>query len=363
MDKLDYCPQCGTKLDQNDEFCPNCGLDIKRYIKENESDESDVNTKTVKSGESKIKNQPVMKEPNGNNRSIFAIIILVIVLVVGYFAGNMYYSEARQEQSLQDELTSGSSSKMKNVLVNKDGRQFSDSQIGALKRLYLKDNSVVHDIELQISENQTNNVFSIKQVGKNLLIYPKYKIVMKTKFVMVDTNIDNPAFTVDGKSVAAKVINGEYRLSKMTPGVHDLKISNTSKSEENKQKQISIGVDNNESTITMNVKKAPEPTKTVTKVIKEKDDDNSETNSDNDSSDSSDNSLIGQYTGDPDLALYSDGTYDLGDKTGTYDIVENNNGHVRIRFNQDGGGSIVESYDYSDGELHSSKYDQSWYKD
>jgi hypothetical protein len=119
----------------------------------------------------------------------------------------------------------------------------------------------------------------------------------------------------------------------------------------------------------MNVKKTAKktPVKTITRTIVKHDrntsaDTDTDDDDDDSSSSNSDSSIIGSYSGDPDLSLYSDGTYDLGDKTGTYTIVENNNGHVRIRYDQDGGGSITESYDYDNGVLHSSKYDTEWVK-
>lgn len=398
MNKLDFCPNCGTKLDAGDEFCPNCGLDLKKYIKENMPDVSNDNDDQLNSEDNEQKvtepapepiSKPNREQPSSieeavrepeqnmtefkphqstnkpkNNKSWIAIVIVIVILVGGYFLGKMYYSEDRQEQTLQDELTSGTTSKMQNSLIDSKGNQVSNKQIGALKRLYLKDSSAIRDIESQISENQVNNVFSLKEDGKYLLLYPKYKVAVRSKTLMVNTNINNPSFTIDGKSVASKAINGEYRISGLTPGIYDLKVTNANKSSETKQKQISISVDNNDATITMNVKESEkEPVKTVTKVVKEKSDDSSVGSDDNDSSSSSNESLVGKYSGDPDLDLYSDGNYDLGDKSGTYDILENNDGHVKIRFNQDGGGSIVESYYYSDGELHSSKYDQSWYKD
>ena len=40
MDKLDFCPNCGNKLDNDDEFCPNCGFNLKKYLSENSDEES-----------------------------------------------------------------------------------------------------------------------------------------------------------------------------------------------------------------------------------------------------------------------------------------------------------------------------------
>lgn len=358
MNKLDFCPECGTKLTDSDEFCPNCGLDLKKYVQENVKPEAE---KVVEQPKVQ-KSQPVA--PKKKNH-FMPIIILVIILIAGYFGGKMYYSQDRQEQTLQDEVTSGKTSRMQAALVDEKGKSLSTDQVAALKRLYLKEGAVIRDIESQISANQSNQAFQVKQTGKYFMLYPKYKISVKTRGLAVETNISNPSISVDGKSVAVKSSNGEYKVSNLTPGVYDVKVVNSKKSSESKQEQIIIGTDNKEASIEMNIQKAEEAPKVITKVVHDRDTTSSDTNNNDtsDNSSSSDNSLVGRYEGSPDLALYSDGTYDLGGKSGTYDIVENNNGHVKIRYNQDGGGSIVESYDYANGELHSSKYDQSWYKE
>jgi len=376
MNKLDFCPNCGAHLDSGDEFCPNCGFDLKKYIKDNEKESSPSETeekesvKKVEESHAKKNNvlndKPTSNQPKKKNKGLITVIVIVILLIVGYFVGNMYYSADRQEQRLQDEVTSGTTSRMRASLVDNEGKQLSDSNVGALKRLYLKNSSTVRNIESQISANQSSNVFSLKETGKYFLIFPKYKLLVKDRTLIVNTNIGNPTFSVDGKSVSSKAEDGAYKISKLTPGVYDVKVENAKKSSETKTKQVAISVDNEDTSVEFNVKKVKKAPKVITKVIHEKYDDNDDTDTssdENDSDDSSNDSLIGKYTGSPDLALYSDGTYDLGDKTGSYDILENNDGHVKIKFNQDDGGSITESYDYSDGELHSSKYDQSWYKD
>ena len=313
-----------------------------------------------------LNDKPTSNQPKKKNKGLITVIVIVILLIVGYFVGNMYYSADRQEQRLKDEVTSGTTSRMRASLVDNEGQQLSDSNVGALKRLYLKNSGTVRNIESQISANQSSNVFSLKETGKYLLAFPKYKLLVKDRTLIVNTNIGNPTFFVDGKSVSSKAEEGAYKISKLTPGVYDVKVENAKKSSETKTKQVAISVDNEDTSVEFNVKKVKKAPKVITKVIHEKDDDNDDTDTysdEDDSDDSSNDSLIGKYTGSPDLALYSDGTYDLGDKTGSYDILENNDGHVKIKFNQDDGGSITESYDYSDGELHSSKYDQSWYKD
>ncbi|HCD06839.1 MAG TPA: hypothetical protein DEQ50_00995 [Lactobacillus sp.] len=55
MDELEYCPNCGAKLDKESDFCSNCGLDLKKYLAENSEERPDKNEK---------KSEPVKKNNN-----------------------------------------------------------------------------------------------------------------------------------------------------------------------------------------------------------------------------------------------------------------------------------------------------------
>jgi len=382
MDKLDFCPNCGNHLDSGGEFCPNCGFNLKKYESENKSisktniDKRKIPVKNYDIKYHSIESDTKLDKKNVPNHSkkrkvgFILISIVAILLVAGYFGGKVYYGENYQAQRLREEVTSGTSSKMKAALVDSDGKQLTTGNISALRRLYLKDSSMIRQIESQINVNQSNKVFSLKKTGKYLMFFPKYKVMIRNRSLNINTNIGNPTFFIDGKSVPDKVENGKYKISNLMPGFYDVKVENSKESNETKTKQVVIGIDNDDKSVEFEAKKVEKPAKVITKIIHEKDEDNTTSNvndtlvadSKEPSTISSKDSLIGEYTGNPNLTLYPNGTYELGDKNGTYDILEDDNGHVKIRYNQNNGGSIVESYYYSDGELRSSKYNQSWYK-
>lgn len=378
MGKLDYCPNCGHKIEPTDEFCPNCGFNIKKFVAEDEvTEEKKAPVQTVqKPVENKNVSQPQPENtsnpaPKKKNSTVWWIIGIAVILLGGYLFGNWYYGENRQVQNLQDEVTSGKTGEMKMALVDEDGNALSAKKIGALKRLYVKDSSAIQEVRDQINSSHSDGNFVVKETGKQLGIFKKYKVQVRSQELSIETNIDNPTFTVDDEDVAARADGDEYKLSEMTPGVYDITVKSRNKSDQEKSKQVMIAIDDDDSEVTMNVTKIKKTTvKEDTDTDSDEDsdepydsDDHDEsTDNDTDDSSNSSDSLVGDYTGDPDLSLYSDGTYDLGDKSGTYDIVNRSGDHVQIRYNQNGGGSVTESYSFDGTELHSSKYDTSWYK-
>ncbi|MQS89668.1 hypothetical protein FHL04_07540 [Lactobacillus salsicarnum] len=309
-------------------------------------------------------------------------LIVVGTLLVLYLLGFWFYGQNRQVHSLEDKVTSGDVGQMRKALVMQDGSQLTEDQVDSLKRLYTKDDSTVSKIRTQIQANDQSKTFSVVQQGRYMLLYKKYKILVSTKNVAVQTNITNPSFTVNGKTIAAKSFNDEYTLPEMTPGVYDVKAKSSTKSKQSKFKQVEVGIDGSTSDVQMNVKKAKKDKSSDDDTdtssdnsdnggdISEGSSDNgggsssssSSNNSSSSSSSSSDSDLLGDYEGenDDDLSLYSDGTYQLGDKSGTYKVISNNGDHVRIQYNEDGGGSVTESYGWDGDNLFSNKYNETW---
>lgn len=389
MGKLEYCPNCGHKIEPDNDFCPNCGFDIKKFIEENKeesAEEKSVESSPEPTPDSQATeprpaqqtdsqpDQSSNQPPKKHNKALWWIVGIIIVLLGGYLLGNWYYGKNRQVQNLQDEVTSGKTGEMKLALVDENGNTLSTKKIGALKRLYIKDSSAIQKVRNQINSNDEDNSFSVQESGKMLGIFKKYKVRVRNQELSIDTNIDNPTFTVDDKSVAARVDGDEYKLSDLTPGVYDITVKSRNKSDQDKSKQVTIHIGDDDNEVTMNVEKIKQ---TITKDNDDKDNDREDdndsddldTNDSDDTEDSNDNdessssdSLVGDYTGDPDLSLYSDGSYQLGDKSGTYQVVNRNGNHIQIKYNQSGGGSVTESYSFDGTELYSSKYDESWYK-
>ncbi|WP_125770512.1 zinc-ribbon domain-containing protein [Companilactobacillus furfuricola] len=409
MESTIFCPNCGNKIAEGEAFCGECGFNVKKFLAEQEKAvengalSEDIHTNESQgnasepinfnmskesqtsgiqadasmndSGKSGIEQPTIPAEQTYPKRKskrapIIAGLLLVLIIVGGYYAGSKHYSKASQVSALRDEVTSGTTSKMKSALVDSDGKPLSAKQIDALKRLYLASPDATKNIEKEITDNSTKDVFTVTTAGKYFGLFDKYKVKVTPKILFINTNIENPAFFINGKSIAATKASGEYRIADLTPGVYDLKVKG---SDNSKSEQVNITPIKKDDTTQLLVKEKSHDDEPTSDYLSHASSFVSNANVDDSSnhanaipakkpSGSSANSMYGTYHGSPDLTLNSDGTYTLGSKSGTYSMTQNGD-EVSITYYQNGGGSITETYDYDGSELYSDKYGQGWIKD
>ncbi|WP_125709928.1 zinc ribbon domain-containing protein [Companilactobacillus zhongbaensis] len=419
MGSTSFCPNCGNKIVTDEAFCGECGFNVKKFLAEqvksvtNETYPEDIHTEVKSESVDDSVSKPVgsnlsdnlsettfedenvrnyqettqVSQPASNYQStadnqmskprkkskkapiLITALLLAVVIGGGYFVGTTHYSRASQVTALKDEVTSGKTSKMRAALVDANGKPLSNSQIDALKRLYLSSPDATKKIEQEI-DGRSKDIFTVTTSGKIFGLFDQYKVQVTPKILFIDTNIENPAFYLNGKSIAATHTSGEYRISDLTPGVYDLRIKGA---DDSKTEQVKITPFRKDDTTQL--------------LVEKKSVDNSEDYSDSETSTdqvnfederparttpapeparrptpSTTNSMYGTYHGSPDLTLNSDGTYTLGSKSGTYSMSQNGSS-VSITYYQNGGGSITESYDYDGSELYSDKYGQGWIKE
>lgn len=416
MESTIFCPNCGNKIAEGEAFCGECGFNVEKFLAEQgktvenkslsedihsnksrdntiESTKSDMGKSSptesgqadiFKDAHEAINNNPKMPAdeqstitaestyPKRKNKRapIIAVLLLVLIIGGGYYTGSKHYSKASQVSALRDEVTSGTTSKMKSALVDSDGKPLSAKQIDALKRLYLASPDATKNIEKEITADNTKDVFTVTTAGKYFGLFDKYKVKVTPKILFINTNIENPAFYINGKSIAATKASGEYRIANLTPGVYDLKIKG---SDNSKAEQVNITPIKKDDTTQLLVKEKSRDDVSTSDYFSDAssfvpnaniDDSSNQSNSvpTKRPSVSSSNSMYGTYHGSPDLTLNADGTYILGSKSGTYSMTKNGD-EVSITYYQNGGGSITETYDYDGSELYSDKYGQGWIKE
>lgn len=383
METMEFCPNCGQRIEPNAAFCGHCGSKFNHVQAEaavasvadgsmaSPEPESTVDVERPDYVQQSEVAQSAPAVKKRGKAGIIALLLILLVVAGGFFGGSAYFSKQRQVQALRDEVVSGNASKMTAALISVDGKQVSKDEIVALKRLFLKDSSAIKSIEDQIDGSSKAKIFTVKKAGKYFGIFDRYRIQMGEKSLAIDTNISSPAFYLNNKSVAVSQSSGTYKIAKMTPGLYDLKVKGEDGS---KNAQVKITAGANSDSTELNIEKIKESDENDTESSDDNaqvDDTSSYISSSKDSSTSSktsaptsaptSDSMVGTYHGNPDLTLNADGTYTLGSKSGSYTLSKDGS-DVSITFNQNGGGSITESYDYDGHELYSDKYSQGWIK-
>ena len=101
MSENRFCPNCGQKIDAGEKFCANCGYQLSENVEkveENKSFESpnptEVSQSTEQFGQSNNNNYNRSKKPI--NKKVMIPVVVLVVLIGAYIAGNKYYSSQNQ---------------------------------------------------------------------------------------------------------------------------------------------------------------------------------------------------------------------------------------------------------------------------
>lgn len=215
MGSTSFCPNCGNKIATDEAFCGGCGFNVKKFLAEqaksvtNETYPEDIHnevksepveslttepTKPVLSDNQSVSSsedettrnyqEPTqVSQPASNYQTtadnqipkprkkskkapiLITALLLAVVIGGGYFVGTTHYSRASQVTALKDEVTSGKTSKMRAALVDANGKPLSNSQIDALKRLYLSSPDATKKIEQEI-DGRSKDIFTVTISGK-----------------------------------------------------------------------------------------------------------------------------------------------------------------------------------------------------
>lgn len=101
MSENRFCPNCGQKVDASEKFCANCGYQLSENVEkveENKSFESPNPTEVSQSTEqfSQSNNNNYNRPKKPINKKVMIPVVVLVVLIGAYIAGNKYYSSQNQ---------------------------------------------------------------------------------------------------------------------------------------------------------------------------------------------------------------------------------------------------------------------------
>ncbi|AKP67483.1 zinc ribbon domain-containing protein [Companilactobacillus ginsenosidimutans] len=307
--------------------------------------------------------KPSKKPRRKHHRGLVSIIVILIILVGGYFIGSQMFSKSSQLSSLANAMSSGDTSQMSDASVDTNGKTISSSDLEPLSALFQQDSSAKDQIKRIVQNdngdakaddvddsNDSDTNFKVVEVGKYLGMFPKYKVQIKTQPINIDTDVSDPEIKVNNKTVSAAKTDDGYKVEDQLPGVYTVQVSADGKS---KSKKITIPLAGNPEFKSMNVNGTKDSDDDDDNDADSNDDsDNSSSSShssssdvdDNDDSDSSSSSasksdLYGTWTDDDgnEFDCYSDGTYTLGDDSGSWKVTGQTSDTISVYFNNSGG--------------------------
>lgn len=222
-------------------------------------DSSEKKTKEIKI-ETKEAVEPKKPIKNKKRKIILSIVLAIMILIFGYFEGSWYYGKERQLDNLADNLTSGVPAKMSKSVVTADGKSITDKKLEPLKRLFNKDNNATAQIKTIIEHESSYSNFQVVRAGRYFGVFPRYRIALKKRNILVETDLNKPIFKIAGKNIAAKKSGDEYYLKKSYPGLYSVDVTDQS-GKLNKTRNITVPISGqcNETDVEVTMKHTPSP--------------------------------------------------------------------------------------------------------
>ncbi|KEJ00555.1 hypothetical protein N494_06085 [Clostridium botulinum A2B7 92] len=245
---MNFCPKCGFKLDGKDE-CTQCGFSQSNKIQGNNSKiENIVDTNEQKKNKSIKINESTNEDLNGSfyendfkGKMKFIILgVVAAVLIIAYFLLNNHYSDPTLAvKQFKDSVNQSNLPKLEQVIYCDDARLKINDENTKVLIDYFKSNpsylnEAMNSLQFQssrIKENKlslqsdknSKEIFKIQKVGKNFILFPKYKIVINPGYVNISSKVKGVKVKLNNKEYC-KADNDNYKkeIGPLMPGNYKL---------------------------------------------------------------------------------------------------------------------------------------------
>ena len=200
---MNYCQQCGHRLEENQTFCTNCGAKVV------ESQNAVQSQNVMKAGEGSGSRRPVLATKKSK---IFASIgvLLILVIASSFFIVKSVYKPTKLAENFILAVNNHDAKKVAHLLNSKqsdikidekvakqliDYYQMNPSEFSELKNS-LHEEAVIY--EKGAFPEHTDADISINKLGKKWLFFDYYALIPKNLYIVVTANHDSHIY-IDGK--------------------------------------------------------------------------------------------------------------------------------------------------------------------
>lgn len=251
-----YCSQCGTRLEGDFAFCPECGTQVASKAASTQQPTQQQQSRQ----EQDYDRQPFMQVPDHDpfpqqqkpprqpiKLSKAAIIsiasgLVVILLVVGaYFTGKYMTDEERLISKFERIAADGDADKLYKLLAGSNEDVKFDQETADEIAAYLKDNEdVIRELaeelrseaeELKSGEVDTFRehedapfLYMEKKDKKKWLLFNDYELKLKRYMVPVWSNFDGASVEVDGIEAGQVSSEASREVGPLLPGKYEVKV-------------------------------------------------------------------------------------------------------------------------------------------
>lgn len=179
---MNFCENCGEKLEKDSLFCENCGAKVENN---GSSPAEGKAPRTMK----KVERKALTKKQKTIGASIIA---LVLLLFIGYKTGSTVYSRANQTGRMTDALVAKDSGKLADIVTTDDPNfEVSADNLESFTSYLEQNPNYLNELVAGLERRGSYGPLSIRKNGTKLGLYDAYELVMTPVYGDVYTNAED----------------------------------------------------------------------------------------------------------------------------------------------------------------------------
>ncbi|MGM0903639.1 MAG: zinc ribbon domain-containing protein [Bacillota bacterium] len=225
---MEFCRDCGAKLNQNQEFCPQCGIKVERT-------QAAVPSQSDQSRTSSKPKQPIFKNKKSKILALIGVLVLA-VLISGYFIGRQMTSpEAVVEAFIEGVKKKDAATVTKMLNGDHMEIEIDEEQTKAFLN-YVQDNPRVltsiseglrNDVKkLEGSvflnkEEETASLVVLTENGSKWMVFDDYAVKIQTFYLDVASDLEQTDLFINDEKTG--IIEDEETFGPLLPGKYVVK--------------------------------------------------------------------------------------------------------------------------------------------
>lgn len=215
---MQKCPHCHQPVTPGSTFCENCGFDLRQA--------------PAKPHRRHTTDKPA-KHTKWLNRAVWSILAAAVVAVgaLGYSFYNKQAGKEQQVANMADMIANNQSNDLAKVLVSDNPNlKITGDTVQPLLTYARQHHGYTKTFQQELlnTGETRDQTFKLETAGHTLLIFPIYKLRVRTMHPVLSTNVANATLEANGEPlVTAKNDHFTYTAGPLFPGHYTFKLSGT----------------------------------------------------------------------------------------------------------------------------------------
>ncbi|MBU8906520.1 TcaA NTF2-like domain-containing protein [Desertibacillus haloalkaliphilus] len=228
---MNFCKECGTKLNEENSFCSECGTPTT------------LSSATIPPPNQQGPREAKVKKRSKKQKVVVSIISIIAILsIITYQVGAYLTSKEKVIETFEEAMIAQDTATLSTLITSEDPRLVIDGQtieglITFINQTPSYFNELMSDLHTQaaIIDEQTNDeiadgtnsnedyLFTLKKSGKTAFLFDHYQLYIKPFYPTLHTNYENVTLSINDEDIATSHSDSfQQEFGPLAPGVHNV---------------------------------------------------------------------------------------------------------------------------------------------